>query len=97
MVTVLEECPIDKQRSLVLFCGQKDSMQRTFIKKCFLFTMGTLGSASRVKRFTTGSRNSPLKKHLGGKMFADDEELEADVQKWLRQQKTSMLRVSPHW
>jgi hypothetical protein len=33
------------------FCGQKDLIQRIFIKKCFLFTMG---SVYRVKRFTTG-------------------------------------------
>jgi hypothetical protein len=32
------------------FCGQKDSMQRIFIQKYFLFTMG---SVCRVKRFTT--------------------------------------------
>jgi hypothetical protein len=36
------------------FCGQKDSMQRMFIKKCFLFTVG---SVCRVKRFTAGLRN----------------------------------------
>jgi hypothetical protein len=30
-------------------------VQRIFIKKCFLFTVG---SVCRVKRFTTGSRNS---------------------------------------
>jgi hypothetical protein len=34
----------------VFFCEQKDSMQRIFIKKCFLFM---LGSVCRVKRFTT--------------------------------------------
>jgi hypothetical protein len=27
-----------------------------------------------------------LKKHLDGKRFADDEEVEMEVQKWLRQQ-----------
>jgi hypothetical protein len=33
-----------------------------------------------------------------GKRFADDEEVETEVQKWLRKQsKTSMLRVSTHW
>jgi hypothetical protein len=32
------------------FCGQKNSMQRIFIKKYFLFTVG---SVCRVKRFTT--------------------------------------------
>jgi hypothetical protein len=51
MATFLEYT-IEEQRSVVLFfCGQKDSMQRIFIKKCFLFTVG---SACRVKRFTTG-------------------------------------------
>jgi hypothetical protein len=30
-------------------------MQRIFIKKCFLFTVG---SVSRIKQFTTTSRNS---------------------------------------
>jgi hypothetical protein len=47
-------------------------MQRIFIKKCFLFT---LGSVYRVKLF-----------HFGGKRFADDEEVETEVRKWLRQQ-----------
>jgi hypothetical protein len=42
---------------------------------------------------------SPLKKHLGGKCFADDEAVEMEVRKGLRQQSknTSMLRVSNHW
>jgi hypothetical protein len=43
----------------VRFCGQKDSMQRIFVKKYFLFTVR---SVCRVKRFS-----------LGGKCFADDE------------------------
>jgi hypothetical protein len=47
-------------------------MRRIFIKKCFLFTVG---SVCRVKRF-----------HLGSKLFADDEEVEKEVRKWLRQQ-----------
>jgi hypothetical protein len=47
-------------------------MQRIFIKKCFLFAVG---SVCRVKLFTTG-----------GKRFADDEEVEMEVGKWLRQQ-----------
>jgi hypothetical protein len=42
-------------------------MQRIFIKKCFLFTVG---SVCRVKRFTTGC-----------KRMADDEEVETDVRK----------------
>jgi hypothetical protein len=38
---------------LCVFCGQKDSVQRMFIKKCFLFTVG---SVCRVKRFITGQQ-----------------------------------------
>jgi hypothetical protein len=56
MANVLEKCTTEQQRSAVFFfCGQRDSMQRTFITKCFLFT---LGSVCSVNRFTTGSRNS---------------------------------------
>jgi hypothetical protein len=43
-----------------------------FIKKCFLFTVG---SVCRVRRFS-----------LGGKRFADDEEVKTEVRKCLRQQ-----------
>jgi hypothetical protein len=36
--------------------------------------------------------------HVGGKHFADDEEDEMAVLKWLRQQsKDPMLQVSMHW
>jgi hypothetical protein len=52
MAIVLEECTEEEQLPVVRsFCGQKDSMQRVFIKKCFLFTVG---SVCRVERFTTG-------------------------------------------
>jgi hypothetical protein len=39
-------------------------------------------SVCHIKRFMTVSRNC----HLGGKHFADDEEVEAEMWKWLRQQ-----------
>jgi hypothetical protein len=85
MVTVLEEYIVEDQRSVVLFyCGQKGSTQRIFIKKCFLFTMGSI---YRVKQFTTESRIC----HLGGKGFADDEEDETEVRKCLRQQSKRLL------
>jgi hypothetical protein len=59
-------------------------MQRTIIKKCFLFTVG---SDNYVKRFV-----------LGGKRFADDEDDETEVWSgWDNSQKTSVLRVSTHW
>jgi hypothetical protein len=47
-------------------------MQRIFIKKCFLFTVG---SVCHLKQFH----------HCGGR-FADDEEVGREVQKWLRQE-----------
>jgi hypothetical protein len=46
-------------------------MQRIFINKCFLFTMG---SVYRVKRFTTGSRKS-----RGRSKVADDARPSAEV------------------
>jgi hypothetical protein len=47
-------------------------MQRIFIKKCFLFMVG---SACHIKQFS-----------LGGERFGDDEEVETEVWKWLKQQ-----------
>jgi hypothetical protein len=47
-------------------------MQSISIKKNFLFTMERV---CHVKRF-----------RLGGKRFADDEEVETEVRKWLRKQ-----------
>jgi hypothetical protein len=47
-------------------------MQRIFIKKCFLFTVGSVCHVKWV--------------HLGGKGFTDDKEVGTEVQKWLRQQ-----------
>jgi hypothetical protein len=64
-------------------------MYRIFIKKCFMFTVG---SVSGVKRFTTGSRIC----HLGGKGFADEEEVETEVRKWLRQQSKDFYAASFH-
>jgi hypothetical protein len=54
MATLLEEFIAEEQRHVVGFCDQKDSMQRIFIKKYSVFTVG---SVCRVKGFTTGSRN----------------------------------------
>jgi hypothetical protein len=58
-------------------------MQRIFVKKRFLFTVGTV---YRVKRFTSESRNC----HLDGKRFAT-EEVETEMRKWLRQQSKRLL------
>jgi hypothetical protein len=51
-------------------------MQRIFIKKCFLFTVGCV---HHVKQFITVLRKSR-------KRLADDGEVETEVRKWLRQQ-----------
>jgi hypothetical protein len=42
MATMLEEYTTEKQRSVMCFCVQNDSMQRIFIEKCFLFTVGSV-------------------------------------------------------
>jgi hypothetical protein len=72
MATVLEDI---LPKSSVLLCGffvdKNNSMQRIFIKKCFLFKAG---SVCRVKRFTTESRN------------VANFSLVTEVWKWLRQQ-----------
>jgi hypothetical protein len=84
MATVPEDCTTEEQRSVVrIFCGQKDSMQRMFIKKFFLFTVG---SVCRVKRFTDGSRNS-LKDVRKPKVMLDH------MRKWLRQQSEDFCAV----
>jgi hypothetical protein len=55
-------------------------MQRIFIKKCFLFAVGSACSPTDFHLF------GPLKNHPGGKRFTDDEEVGTEVWKWLRQQ-----------
>jgi hypothetical protein len=69
---VLEAYATKELRYVVRFCGQKDSMQKILIKKCLLFTVG---SVCRVKRFS-----------LSGKSLTDEEEVETEAWKWLRQQ-----------
>jgi hypothetical protein len=58
------------------FYRQNDAMQKMFIKKCFLFTGG---SVCRVKRFTAGSRNSL-------KAVRKWQIMSYQMRKWLRQQ-----------
>jgi hypothetical protein len=79
MVTMLEEYTTEEQRSDVRFLWAKGLHERDIHKECFLFTVG---SACRVKLFS-----------LGGKHFADDEEVEMDVRKWLRKQSKDFYAV----
>jgi translation initiation factor 1 (eIF-1/SUI1) len=57
MATVLEGCTSEEERSVVIFERRKDTVQRILIKKCFLFTAG---SVCRVKRLTNESINISL-------------------------------------
>jgi hypothetical protein len=70
-VTVFEMYTTEEQCCCEFFYGENDSMQRIFIKKCFLFMVR---SVCRVNRL-----------HLGGKRFADDQAVETEEWKWLRQ------------
>jgi hypothetical protein len=60
---------------------RKDSMHKMFIRKCYLFTVG---SVCRVKRFTAESRNS--RKDVRKSQILDQVALLAAV-----------LRVSTYW
>jgi hypothetical protein len=40
----------------------------------------------RLTGLLLGMNRGPAKNHLGDKRFADDEEVETEVRKWLRQQ-----------
>jgi hypothetical protein len=44
MATVRDECTTEEQRYVVrsfFFFGEKKPLQRIFVKKCFLFTVGS--------------------------------------------------------
>jgi hypothetical protein len=93
MPTVFKHCNTEEQHSVVhFFCVQKDSMQRIFIEKLFLFTVG---SVCHIKRFTTVSRNS-LKDVRKSQMMPDQ------LRKWLRQQSKDLYAAGfdtliKHW
>jgi hypothetical protein len=55
MATVVEECTTEDQCSVVRFFFVGERLNAKDIKKCFLFTVG---SVFRVKRFTARSKNS---------------------------------------
>jgi hypothetical protein len=76
MATVLMYFIPEEQGSVVLFCGQKDSIKMVFTKKCFMFTVGRV---FRVKQFTSGSINS-LKDVRKSQMIPNQ------LKKWLAQQ-----------
>jgi hypothetical protein len=53
IATILEECNTEKHRCIVRFLWAKGLNAKDIHKEMF-----TAGSVCRVKRFTTGSRNS---------------------------------------
>jgi hypothetical protein len=76
MAAAIERCTTEEQSSVVhiyiyifFFFLWAEGLDANDIHKGFMFTVG---SVCRLKLFTTGGRS-----------FADDEVLEAEVQKWL--------------
>jgi hypothetical protein len=65
LATLLEVCATEEWRSAVRFYGQKYSMQTVFIKKCPLFTAGSVSVHNSVEK--------------SGKGFAGHEEVETEV------------------
>jgi hypothetical protein len=59
MATVIEDIlPKSSVVLCVFFCGQKDSMQRIFIKKCFMFTVKSVCRIKRFEKFCQGCSKS---------------------------------------
>jgi hypothetical protein len=81
MVTVFEECTTEEQHSVVRFLLAKGPNANDIHKEMF----PVYGKKCDFHMF------GPLKKHLGVKYFADDEEVETEVRKWLRQQSKDFL------
>jgi hypothetical protein len=72
MATVAEECTTEEQKSVTRFLWAKCLNASDFYNEIFPLYVG---SVCRMKRF-----------RLPGKRFSDDEEVETEVPKWLRQQ-----------
>jgi hypothetical protein len=89
MVTVLEECAMEEQWSSVHFLWAKGLTEKDIHKEMFPIYNGKHLSCKAVHNWAKKC----------GICFTDDEEVETEMWKWLRQQqsKTSMLRVSMYW
>jgi hypothetical protein len=88
MVTVLEDCTTEEQRSVVRFFSAKGLNAKDINKEMFSVYGGKCLSCKAV--------HSWVEKR--GRRFADDE-VETEERKWLRQQSkdSCMLQVSTHW
>jgi hypothetical protein len=76
MATVLEDCTAEEQRSFVPFLLAKELSAIDIHKEMFPVYGGKCLSRKAV--------HSWIEKH--GRHFADDEEIETEVRKWLTQQ-----------
>jgi hypothetical protein len=84
MATVLEECIIEEQRSVVRFLWAKGLNAKDIHKEMFPVYGGKCVSRKGVHNWA----------EIRGKRFLDEEEVETVLRKWLRQQpKDSKLRV----
>jgi hypothetical protein len=84
MVTVHEECALEEKHSDMLFLWAKGLNAKDIYKEMF-----TVESVCHIKQFPDGSRNC----QFGNRHFTDDEEVETEVQKWLRQQSKDFYDV----
>jgi hypothetical protein len=76
MATVFEEYTTEDQRSVVLFLRAKGLNAKTIHKEMFPVYGGKCLSRRTVHKWS----------EKRGKRYADDEEVETEVRKWLRQQ-----------
>jgi hypothetical protein len=76
---VLEDCTTEEQRSLVRFFLWAKKLNIEVIHKEMFPVYGGKCLSRLFGPFK-------IKNHLGGIRFADDERIETEVQKWLRQQ-----------
>jgi hypothetical protein len=83
MTTVLEECTIEEQPSVVRFLWAKGLNAKDIHKEMFPVYGGMCLSRSAV--------HSWVQKH--GKRFSEDEEVETEVRKYLRQQSKDFYSV----
>jgi hypothetical protein len=88
MATVLEDCTFEEQHFIVRFFWAKGLNSKDINKEMFPVYGGKCLSCKGVHNW--------VEKH--GKRFADDEEVETQERKWLRQQSKDsyMVQVSAH-
>jgi site-specific recombinase XerC len=88
MANVHEDYTTEEQRSVVRLLWAKGLIVNDIHKEMFLVYSGKCLSCKAVHNWV----------EKRGKRYADNEEIEMEVRKWLRHKlKTSMLRVSTDW